>query len=112
MAEKLKINISFPQYDKHIYDFIKEQKNPSAFVRKLVEAYMNGTLGNMIMQQAINNPNMAFGFNPIQPFQNREQEVAITEENDKKNNDVDTGEFTPEYKIDSKELDKINKLTF
>lgn len=38
---KLSINMSFPQYDKHIYDYIKAKPNPSAFIRKLVEAYIN-----------------------------------------------------------------------
>ena len=44
--DKLKINVSFPRYDKYIYDYIKSQPNPSAFIRTLVEAYMRGNFDN------------------------------------------------------------------
>lgn len=52
MKNKLKMNLSFPKYEKDIYDFIKSQPNPSAFIRKLVEAYMNGTIDKFSAQQA------------------------------------------------------------
>lgn len=114
MAEKLKINVSFPQYDKHIYDFIKSQPNPSAFVRKLVEAYMNGTMGNMMMQQAPNMNPLMFNQQLIyQQQQNVDQEVATdtNEEEVKVEEDIETGNFTPEYNnVD--DLDKINELPF
>ena len=107
MAEKkLKINISFPQYDKHIYDYIKAQPNPSAFVRKLVEAHMNGTLGNVFLS----NSNVAIP--TIDKINQTQEEVSVDEEETiEKNNEVKTGQFTPDYK-DVKDLDAIDDLPF
>lgn len=44
MAKQLRINISFPKYEKHIYDFLDQHDNASALVRQLVGAYMSGNL--------------------------------------------------------------------
>lgn len=40
MATERSFNVSFPKYDAHILEYIKEQKNPSAFVRQAVEFFM------------------------------------------------------------------------
>ena len=98
--KKLKINVSFPQYDQYIYDFIKSQPNPSAFIRKLVEAYMNGTLGNQFLNNTMNNIG---------------NEVSIDKINTKKRkkDDLGTGQFKPKYEnVERNEIEKINDLPF
>ena len=103
MAKKLTMNLSFPQYDKHIYDFVKSQPNPSAFIRKLVEAYMNGNM-TMGMQQPMNNP---FLMNNQAMMQNNlEEEQKLEEEEEEV---IEAGEFTPEFDSNV-DFSKINDL--
>ena len=101
MAKKLTMNLSFPQYDKHIYDFVKSQPNPSAFIRKLVEAYMNGNM-TMGMQQPMNNP---FLMNNQAMMQNNLEEEQKLEEEEV----IEAGEFTPEFDSNV-DFSKINDL--
>ena len=101
MAKKLTMNLSFPQYDKHIYDFVKSQPNPSAFIRKLVEAYMNGNM-TMGMQQPMNNP---FLMNNQAMMQNNLEEEQKVEEEEV----IEAGEFTPEFDSNV-DFSKINDL--
>lgn len=111
--KKLKINVSFPKYDKHIYDFIKEQENPSAFVRKLVEAYMNGVVGNLMLQNQ--NTNVNLGFNHLQPKQDVvEQEIVVDEVVEEAvDEETKVGEFNLNYeKISEDQLDQLNNLNF
>ena len=115
MAKKLTMNLSFPQYDKHIYDFVKSQPNPSAFIRKLVEAYMNGNM-TMGMQQPMNNPFLMNNQAMMQNYQammmmnnqammqnNLEEEQKLEEEV------IEAGEFTPEFDSNV-DFSKINDL--
>lgn len=109
--KKLKINVSFPKYDKHIYDFIKEQENPSAFVRKLVEAYMNGVLGNMMMQ----NQSVNIHYNHFKTHQPSimAEEVVVDRVENVEDNEVSTGEFSLNYnQINQDQLNQINDLPF
>lgn len=39
---RLKITLSFNAYEEDIYNFLKSQKNTSAFVKRLVLSYMVG----------------------------------------------------------------------
>lgn len=118
MAKKLTMNLSFPQYDKHIYDFVKSQPNPSAFIRKLVEAYMNGNM-TMGMQQPMNNPFLMNNQAMMQNYQammmmmnnqammqnNLEEEQKLEEEEEV----IEAGEFTPEFDSNV-DFSKINDL--
>lgn len=36
----MKIPVSFKQYEKNIYDFIKKKRSPSVYIKDLVEADM------------------------------------------------------------------------
>lgn len=86
--DKLKINVSFPKYDKYIYDYIKSQPNPSAFIRKLVEAHMNGTMVNYMK---LNQENKKIESDSKDDFKNSND---LTSSNDK------DGEFlSGKYKI-------------
>lgn len=116
MAKKLTMNLSFPQYDKHIYDFVKSQPNPSAFIRKLVEAYMNGNM-TMGMQQPMNNQFLVNNQNMMQNYQAMMMMMnnqAMMQNNPEEDNQVEeemieTGEFTPEFD-NNMDFDKINDL--
>lgn len=92
MTKKYRINVSFPQYDKHIYDYIKSQDNPSAFIRKLVESQMNSTLGN------------AFFNNTRKMVEEDSEEDEIVVQ------DVATGKVSIEY--EATDLDEILNLNF
>lgn len=39
---RLKITLSFGEYEEDIYNFLKSQKNTSAFVKRMALAYMGG----------------------------------------------------------------------
>lgn len=111
MAEKLKINVSFPQYDRHIYDFIKSQPNPSAFIRKLVEAYMNGTTNIMMVQHQVSAPmmfNQQFMHQQVvqQQIMNQEQD---DDEDEVKLEEIDVGEFEADFD-DFDGFDALNNL--
>ena len=84
MADKLKMNLSFPQYEKHIYDFVKSQPNPSAFIRKLIENYMNGNMiggyTTPMQQQVVGYFNQLPAQFPTQPSLNEEKEDEIPDE--------------------------------
>lgn len=81
MADKLKMNLSFPQYEKHIYDFVKSQPNPSAFIRKLIENYMNGNMiggyTTPMQQQVVGYFNQLPVQFPTQPSLDEEKEDEI-----------------------------------
>lgn len=83
MAKQLRINISFPKYEKHIYDYLDQHDNASALVRQLVGAYMSG---NLQMVQGVGT-----GFVPVpQPIVQNKNEVSVTYEDEvqQKRNDI------------------------
>ena len=73
MAAKLTTTISFKECEKHLYDFIKSKRNPSVFIKDLVEAHMNNqVLVNPVMAQQSNQSNL----NSSNDFSNNKEEKS------------------------------------